>query len=643
MHPNKPSLVLHSKISVSAKIHANLTNVGIDVVDDFCLCFSLLAPLKALQNCIIEDVNGGFVRLRPDQNRQLRPGESWAFSFAYDQQHDEVNADNIAFGPQAAYIEMGDQVYAVNTQPMRFEHVKPKKQEYTTTKASELTVSSLQLIPAPSSWRPSNGHCKAENRFTPIKEGSAVNAWHAVQNLNKRLNLNSFASDNHQSDIAIPINILPLESTTEDAYELCIEASAISLRAKSESGYFYGLVSLLQLHFNYSGHLPCGLIIDQPRFEWRGQHLDCARQFFKVADILQLLDLMALLKLNRFHWHAINDEAFRFELESAPQLMRTAWRGHQQWLPGVFGAGIGAKGGFYSKADMQHVVQHARELHIDVMAEISIPGHALALIHGLPQLHNANDSDANIRSVQGYRNNTINPGLSTSLTTLEPILAELCNLFPTAPLHLGGDEVPLGVWDNSAAVTELKQKYHLESQEDVQGWFMHQLATKIKAQGGCTAAWEEAASGQHDGIGIQTLLFAWRSLESGHALAREGKKVVLCPAQHTYLDMSLGIHSQSYGANWAGDLPLENTTNWQPVPPDEPELEKQIKGIQGALWSESVFDTDMLQKTLAPRILGIAEVAWSSDKNKRQGIALYQAAKSFYPLFKAIEWQFTHV
>ena len=172
---------------------------------------------------------------------------------------------------------------------------------------------------------------------------------------------------------------------------------------------------------------------------------------------------------------------------------------------------------------------------------------------------------------------------------------------------------------------------------------MSELAELVYANNGQIAAWEEAACGQNGGIGRQALLFAWRSLAAGQDLARAGHQVVLCPAQHTYLDMSLGIDCQSSGANWAGNLPLSKTTNWQPIPSDEEALENNIKGIQGALWSETISSFELLQKALAPRILGIAEIAWAREQNKRQGNDLTLAARTFYPLLTAINWQFTQV
>ena len=641
---SKPALVLHCQTNDSAHMHAKLTNVGADAVHAFTLCFSLLAPLSTLDNCIIVDSIGGFSRLRPKQPISLEPGQTWDFRFAYDQQLDNFSADNIAFGPQAAYIEMGDQKYTVQTQPMRFAQALPETSTMTTVHEVD---QQLKLIPAPVSWQAESEHLLDSKgfRLVPVDNVHSANkAWLDVEKLSQRLGI----AFSHPQGVGIQVSYLtPTEditnACTEDAYQLHISLNAVSVQASGERGFFYALISLLQLHCNYAGQLPCGLIVDRPRFAWRGQHLDCARQFVKPEHIAQTLDLMALVKLNHLHWHAVDDEAFRFELQSAPQLARTGWRGHEHWLPGVFGGGMGPTGGTYSKTDMHDIVQRARELNIRVMAEIDLPGHALALTYALPELHEIDNSATPARSIQGYCNNTVNPGLSSTMSTLKPILSELKNLFPDAPLHIGGDEVADGAWDHSDAVHKLKQQHQLHSQQHVQGWFMQQIAAIVYAEQGQVAAWEEAANGQPYGLGEPALLFAWRSLASGQALARAGQQVILCPAQHTYLDMSFGTDAQSIGANWAGHLPLAKTTSWQPVPEDEPELEKNIKGIQGALWSETIHNFDMLQRALAPRIFGIAEMAWCNDDSKRQGKDLSQAVRSLYPLLKAIKWQFTHV
>ena len=223
-----------------------------------------------------------------------------------------------------------------------------------------------------------------------------------------------------------------------EGYVLHIDATGATLSASDPSGQFYGGITLLNLIVTYAGALPCGTITDAPRFGWRGQHLDCARHFFETNTLHRLLDLMALLKLNRFHWHFADDEAFRLQVDCAPALwQKTQFRGEGLPVPGVFGGGIHA-GGSYSKADVAALLAHAKALNIEVLPEIEIPAHAFAINTAIMGLRDPGDNGSEV-SVQGYPINVINPALTATWDLLVPLMAEVASLFPIGILHLGCD------------------------------------------------------------------------------------------------------------------------------------------------------------------------------------------------------------
>jgi hexosaminidase len=614
-------MVLHSYVNTQSKIELQLTNVGAVAISDFCLCFSLLAPATTVSGCKITEQVGGFTRLIPTNQMPLEPGNSWACCISY---REDTLPLNVAWGPKNAYITHTGKSTPVQTQPTRFAALG-------TNKPTSLSYphKQLKLSPKPTLWTPTGNYCDCTSGFNTsgLKLPMAHKAWQDSSALGLRSGLTNTAQGH--TLIACSIN----STLHQEAYHLQIDDHSVSLEASHEHGFFYGFISLMQMHCSYDGRLPCGRIEDQPRFNWRGQHLDCARQFFDVTTLCELLDVMALLKLNQFHWHAINDEAFRFELECAPELaQRTAWRGEGQLIPGVFGGGIGPAGGSYSKGDVERLLQHARSCHLQVMAEIELPGHSLALQQVLPQLNEelSTCEDAQPESVQGYHNNTINPALDSTWLLLTPIIKELCNLFGSNHLHLGGDEVTAGCWDGSPAIDLLKQTHNLASDADVLGWFMCKAAAIVRQQGVLPAAWQESAECMEFNIGTDALVFAWQDTKSGQALLDRGFQVVMTPAQHLYFDMSSDNNSQSAGANWAATISLEDTTAWHPS--------DGIAGIQGALWCETIASTKDLKKALAPRIIGLAESAWCTENNTRRGADLIQAAHDFNPIWQALSW-----
>ena len=484
----------------------------------------------------------------------------------------------------------------------------------------------LRLIPQPEVWRP------ATEVLGALAFATDDPAFARADALARRLTLAPL--------VAVGGAAMAIERSDAlgaEAYDLTIEPSGVRVVAGGDAGVFYAAITLLTLRETHGGSLPCGRIIDQPRFGWRGQHLDCARHFYQPATILRLLDLMALCKLNRFHWHFADDEAFRLQVGCAPDLWRkTEFRGQECAVPGVFGGGI-RSGGSYSPADVAQVLAHAAALHIAVLPEIEVPAHAHAINRAIPGLRDPADNGAEV-SIQGYRDNILNPAMEATWDFLLPLADEVAGLFPIGMLHLGCDEMPPGAWDGSPAATRLKAEQGLVGQDGLQGWAMARLAGHLADRGIRAAAWEEAAKGNQGGIGHDALLFSWSGQGPGVAAARRGHDVVMCPAQHTYLDMAHSGDPEDWGAAWAAFIALEDTVNWQPVPLGADDIADRVVGVQGCFWSEFTTADAEIEPMIAPRILGIANKAW--DRNDTvDGPRLRALAASYGPLFDRIGWQ----
>ena len=191
------------------------------------------------------------------------------------------------------------------------------------------------------------------------------------------------------------------------------------------------------------------------------------------------------------------------------------------------------------------------------------------------------------------------------------------------------------------AIDSLKSKHNLNTSKDVASWFINKLSKRVEINNKKTAAWQEAEDGQHQDEKTDKLLFSWQNVESGISLARQGFKVVLCPAEHIYFDMAQSRNYADRGANWAAVIPFEKTLDWSIIPENEPELEANVEGIQGHLWCETILEDSEMESMLCPRILGLSESAWSSQSNRRSGIELNDLVLSSYRnLFKKIEWDF---
>ena len=489
-----------------------------------------------------------------------------------------------------------------------------------------LPADGLRLIPQPTHWTPTGG-AAAFSSFAIDHPGFAQ-----ADALALRLGLAPLVSA-----LGTPITVSVQAEIAPEAYDLTIAADAITIHASDAAGVFHAAISLLALRETHGEAIPLGHISDQPRFAWRGQHLDCARHYYQPATILRLLDLMALFKLNRFHWHFADDEAFRLEVECAPALWRnSAFRGEGCAVPGVFGGGI-RSGGSYSRADVAQVLDRAAALHIQVLPEIELPAHGFAINRTIPGLRDPEDNRAQEISIQGYRENIINPALAATWALIEPLALEVASLFPLGILHLGCDEMPPHAWETSPAVDRLKAAQGLENQDDVQGWMMHRLAQFLAARGIRSAAWEEAAKGCQGGIGSNALLFSWTGQGPGIAAARLGHDVVMCPAQNAYLDMAHTPDPDDWGAAWAAFIALEDTVNWQPVPKGAEDVAHRIVGVQACFWSEFTTDDAEIEPMLAPRLLGIANKAWDVNDSV-DGPTLRALAAAYGPLFDRIGW-----
>ena len=621
-------LELSSKLNNTGAFVVTLSNKGTTLASGFKLAFSLLAPAVAKKNCKIIRHVGGYHEVEPIKQEALAKNKSWQFVIDYQElRHKPLN---VSWGLEGVHVISKDNVaLAVTKYETDFGDVPLPK-----LKIINSSPLDLALLPTPVKF-------SASGKTLPVDLGFKFKANKFNQLIKT---VDKLIIDCGQSSLYAGINKIPVainlkqRESKHPIYEIKITYEEIKLSIDSKSSLRHALISLAQLRLTHLDGIPCGIIYDYPRFNWRGMHLDTARHFYSVASIKRVLNLLALLKINKFHWHMIEDEAFRIELKSYPQLQRqTAYRGHNEIVPGVFGGGI-KQGGYYSYDDVNEIIKHANELAIEVMPELELPAHAYAILKVFPEMLDPLDKSGAI-SVQGYRDNVINPAMPFTWKFLETVLGEFSNIFNGENIHLGGDEIPPKVWTKSPALKGLKAKHNLKTPADIQEWFMHRVAKIVSNLNKRPAAWADAAEGKQGGIRNNSLLFAWLNYQTGIYAAKRGYEVVMCPAHHTYLDMAIDNHPSRRGMNWAKVINCADTVSWEPVPDKYKSLEKKIVGVQGAFWSETILQDQMIEPMLAPRILGIAETAWAQPKTKLSPDELFQIINLWKLIFGKMSWQ----
>lgn len=399
-------------------------------------------------------------------------------------------------------------------------------------------------------------------------------------------------------------------------YVIEFAPDGVEIVGGDETGLLYGFITLAQIlrgarldptRFTFP---TAGRIEDRPAMRWRGCHLDVARRFYSSEEIKQFLSVMCWNKLNVFHWHLSDDEAWRVEIDAYPALTENAaWRGHGKMLPPLLGSGPEPYGGYYTKDTVRDIVDLAQDFGIDVVPEIDMPGHCYALLAALPELADRKETGV-YHSIQGFPNNCLNPGVGAVYTAIEAILSELVDLFPSQYFHVGADEVPPDAWQTSPLAQGLSEKLDASGAAALQAHFLTRVQGFLTRKGKITGAWEEAAHGGGIDKG-QSYLVGWHSVAASQKLAADGYDVVVSPGQTYYLDMANSVDWQEPGASWAGQSSPEATYAFDPTDGWSDAERSRLMGIQACIWSEPMHERAVFDRLVFPRLSAIAETAWT--------------------------------
>ncbi len=461
-------------------------------------------------------------------------------------------------------------------------------------------------------------------------------ASNAIEYLQQQLQLNADytikeGTSPHHNHISYDFD----STVKEEAYILRITAQNIVIKASSPSGFFYATASLMQLmdHRIWSQEksgvpqeaweLPACYIEDAPRFRWRGMMLDSARNFFSVAYVKKFIDRMAQYKLNVFHWHLTDDEGWRLEIKSYPQLTAVgAKRGPGTKLPFVLypamrGPKEKVQQGYYTQDEIREVVAFAAKRSVSILPEIDTPAHAKAAVTAYPQLLQDPDDKSRYTSVQKVGNNTMDPGLKSTYLFLDKVIEEVTTLFPFAYIHLGGDEIPKGAWSKSPAVARLMQKEHLHNMKEVEAYFFTEVDRVLEKHDRKLIAWQEVRA-HNSALRDDTVIMAWRGDGAGKKAAENAQKVIMAPAEYLYFDQQYREGKNEYGHTWAGPTDTKEVYGYDPTAAlRSSEAAQFVQGVHGCLWSETALTEEIADYLAWPRILALSEVGWS-DQETRQ-------------------------
>ena len=414
---------------------------------------------------------------------------------------------------------------------------------------------------------------------------------------------------------AVLLRIDPDASFGSEGYRLIVSPTGITIEAAAHAGLFYGVQTLRQLlplaasEGGSGATVPGVTIVDHPRFPYRGMHLDVGRHLFPVAFIKRYIDLMAMYKLNTFHWHLTEDQGWRIEIRKYPRLTEVGSCRKETILEKHFDPYVGdgvPYCGYYTQDEIREVVAYAAERYVTVMPEIEMPGHSVAALASYPELA-CTEGPFEVATRWGVTEDIFCPKEET-FAFLEDVLTEVMELLPSRYIHVGGDEAPKTRWRESDVAQAVIRREGLADENELQSYFIRRIERFLNAHGRRLVGWDEILEG---GIAPEATVMSWRGMEGGVEAARQGHGVIMTPSSDVYLDYYQGDPAWEPLAI-GGYLPLERVYAFEPVPAAlTPEESRHVLGGQGNVWTEYMTTTEHVEYMVFPRLLALAEVVWS--------------------------------
>ncbi len=419
---------------------------------------------------------------------------------------------------------------------------------------------------------------------------------------------------------AIQFKIISHLNLGKEGYLLKVDNKTIVITASSPNGLFYGVQSLKQMlpleAVNGTLEIPAADIKDQPRFAWRGNMLDVSRHFFPVSFLKKYIDILAMYKINTFHWHLTDDQGWRIEVKKYPLLTELShWRdetvvGHASRSNEYDGIGYG---GFYTQEQAREIVRYAAERYITVIPEIEMPGHAVAALTAYPNL-GCTGGPYKVSGTWGVHKDVFCAGKEETFVFLQNVLDEMLEIFPSQFIHIGGDECPKDAWKVCDSCQKRIKDEKLKDEHELQSWFITRMDHYLTSKGRRLIGWDEILEG---GLAPQATVMSWRGIAGGIEAAKQHHDVVMTPTTHMYIDYYQSEAKEKEPLAIGGFLTVEKVYSYEPVPEElTPEEAKHILGVQTNLWTEYIANTKYAEYMLLPRLQAQAETGWTKKELK---------------------------
>ena len=426
-----------------------------------------------------------------------------------------------------------------------------------------------------------------------------------------------------------PVSLtLGLESENPDAYCITVGKKGIQIQGASESGVFYGIQTLRKSIADEQGDtilLPWATIKAEPRFQYRGTMLDCARHFFPVEFVKEFIDILALHGVNKFHWHLTDDQGWRVEVKALPELAkRGSYRPHT-----ILGSNLGVREtpptplyddtpeeGFYTQAQLREIVAYAADRYITIIPEIDLPGHMVAALSVYPELGCTGGPYA-VKTFWGVDKDVLCVGNPKTLEFIKTVLGEVCDIFPSKFIHIGGDECPRNRWEKCPKCQAKMKELGAKEESELQTYINREVESFLASRGRELIGWDEIVNG---GLSDNATVMFWRGGDGDVVAAKQHHRVINSNKWFCYLDYYQLEKRETQPLAFTRYLPLSKCYSMEPVSPElTPEESKYILGAQCNLWTEYVSSPDHAEYMLLPRLAALSEVMWLQPAEKDFG------------------------
>jgi len=451
-----------------------------------------------------------------------------------------------------------------------------------------------------------------------------------------------------KSVISLVIDAKAKDINNTEGYAINITNKGIVVRGKTAAGVFYGCQTLrktMPALKNADGtaviEMPAVAITDEPRFEYRGMHLDCSRHFYKASFVKQYIDMIALHNMNRFHWHLTDDQGWRFAVDKYPKLATIASQRNGTMLghcPNVIDHT--PYGGYYTDEEIKDIIKYAADRYITIIPEVDMPGHMMAVLAAYPEL-GCTGGPYETAMRWGIFEDILCAGNPKSYEFLEAVLDKVCDLFPSRYIHIGGDEAPRTRWEKCPKCQAIIAKEGIVAKDGhskealLQGYLTHKVQAYLEAKGRRIIGWDELLGCDVD---TTATIMSWRGSEPGAKGAKLGHDVIMTPMPHCYFDFYQTKDIRNEPVAIGNFLDVAKVYAMQPVADGlSPEAAKHIIGVQANVWTEYITCPEYVEYMILPRMAALAEVQWMPESQKNFD-AFKKRITSFRSIYDHYGW-----